>query len=78
MPEAAPHAPTLAGGIATKSIGDKTFPLIERYVDDLIAVSEGGIASAILVLLERGRTVIEEAGAVGLAALLAGSYPLRT
>lgn len=66
------HAPTLADGIATKRIGDRTFPLMERYVDDLVTVTEDEIASAILVLLERGRTVVEGAGAVGVAALLAG------
>jgi threonine dehydratase len=70
------HAPTLADGIATKRIGDRTFPLMERYVDDLVTVSEDEIASAILVLLERGRTVVEGAGAVGVAALLAGKIPV--
>jgi threonine dehydratase len=66
------HVPTLADGIATKRIGDLTFPLMERYVDDFATVSEDEIASAILLLLERGRTVVEGAGAVGLAAILNG------
>jgi threonine dehydratase len=64
------HSDTLADGIATKRIGDLTFPLIERYVDDLVSVSEDSIAAAILLLLEREKTVAEGAGAVPIAALL--------
>jgi len=64
------HSDTLADGIATKRIGDLTFPLIERYVDDLVSVGEDEIAAAILLLLEREKTVAEGAGAVPLAALL--------
>jgi len=66
------HSDTLADGIATKRIGDLTFPIIQRYVDDLVAVGEDEIAAAILMLLERRKTVVEGAGAVSLAALLAG------
>jgi threonine dehydratase len=65
-------AETLADGIAVKRIGDVTFPLIERYVDDLVTVNEEEIARAILLLLEREKTVVEGAGAVPLAALVAG------
>ncbi len=67
------HSDTLADGIATKRIGDLTFPLIERYVDDLVAVGEDAIAAAILLLLEREKTVAEGAGAVPIAALRAGA-----
>jgi threonine dehydratase len=63
---------TLADGIATKRIGELTFPLIERYVDDLVSVGEEEIAAAILLLLERKKTVVEGAGAVGLAAVMTG------
>jgi len=65
-------AETLADGIAVKRIGDVTFPLIERYVDDLVTVNEEEIARAILLLLEREKTVAEGAGAVPIAALVAG------
>lgn len=67
------HRDTLADGIATKRIGDLTFPIIERYVDDLVTVEEDPIAAAILLLLEREKTVAEGAGAVPLAALLSGA-----
>ena len=67
---------TLADGIVTKRIGEITYPLIERYVDELVSVGEEEIAAAILLLIEREKTVAEGAGAVGLAALMAGSGTL--
>jgi threonine dehydratase len=70
------HSDTLADGIATKRIGDLTFPIVERYVDDLISVGEDAIAAAILLLLEREKTVAEGAGAVPIAALLSGRLRL--
>ncbi len=62
--------PTLADGIAVGKIGTKTFGLIERYVDDIIKVSEESIARAVLLFMERKKLVVEGAGAVPLAALL--------
>jgi threonine dehydratase len=70
------HSDTLADGIATKRIGELTFPIIERYVDDLVSVGEAEIAAAILLLLEREKTVVEGAGAVPLAALRSGALSL--
>ncbi len=63
---------TIADGIAVKRIGEVTFPLIERYVDDIVLVSEEEIAAAVLHLLEREKTLAEGAGAAGFAALAAG------
>lgn len=68
---------TIADGIAVKRVGELTFPIIERCVDDLVVVSEGQIASALHLLLERQKLVAEGAGATPLAALLAGLLPLR-
>jgi threonine dehydratase len=67
-----PAGETIADGIAVRRIGEVTFPLIERWVDDLVTVGEEEIASAVLLLLEREKTVVEPAAAVGLAAVLAG------
>ncbi len=75
-PVAMVRSETIADGIAVKCVGDITFPLIERYVDDIVEVDEGEIASAVLHLLERSKTVVEGAGAVGLAALLNGRLPV--
>ena len=70
------NAETIADGIAVQRIGDLAFPLIEEYVDDIVLVEEEEIASAILLLLERERTVVEGAGATPLAALVSGRIPL--
>ena len=63
--------PTLADGIAIRRIGETNFPLLRRFVDEIITVDEEEIASAILLLMERKRVVAEGAGAAPLAALLA-------
>lgn len=68
---------TIADGIAVKRPGDLTFELIQKYVDDVITVDDEEIASAILSLLERSKTVAEAAGATGLAGILHGDYDLR-
>ena len=69
-------AETIADGIAVKRVGDRTFPLIERYVDDIVAVDEDSIAAAMHLLLEQQKTVAEGAGATPLAAILGGRLPL--
>ena len=61
---------TLADGIAVTTLGELTRPMIERYVDDVVVVSEEGVERAIALFLEIEKTVAEGAGAVGLAALL--------
>lgn len=63
---------TLADGIAVKVPGDLTFSICQKYVDEVVTVDESEIASAILILLERGKTVAEGAGAVPVAALMNG------
>jgi len=63
-------ATTIADGIAVRRAGDVTFPVVEKYVDEIVTVDEDEIASAILVLLEREKTLAEGAGAAALAALL--------
>ncbi|MBI5639709.1 MAG: threonine ammonia-lyase [Nitrospirae bacterium] len=68
---------TLADGIAVNRIGEKTFGMIMRYVDDMILVSEDSIAMSILLFLERKKLVVEGAGAVPLAALIDNSGRFR-
>ncbi len=63
-------ATTIADGIAVRRAGDVTLPMVERYVDEIVTVEEDEIASAILMLLEREKTLAEGAGATALAALL--------
>jgi threonine dehydratase len=68
---------TLADGIAVGKVGDITFGIIEKYVDDMMLVDEDSIARAILLFLERKKLVVEGAGAVSLAALLEGKERFR-
>src|SRR5450755_2306360 len=63
-------AATIADGIAVRRAGDRTFPLVQKYVDDIVTVDEEEIANAILLLLEREKTLAEGAGAAAIAALI--------
>lgn len=63
-------ATTIADGIAVRRAGALTLPVVEKYVDEIVTVDEDEIASAILMLLEREKTLAEGAGATALAALL--------
>jgi threonine dehydratase len=68
-------ASTIAEGIAVGTPGRITQEIIERHVDDIVLVDEGDIEQAIVMLLEIEKTLVEGAGAAGLAALL--KYPER-
>jgi threonine dehydratase len=70
-PVAVDTALTIADGIAVKRPGELTLPLIARYVDKIVVVPEDEVAEAMVFLLERAKLVVEGAGAVGVAALLA-------
>lgn len=63
---------TIADGLAVKRPREGTLRLLERYLDDLVVVSDDQIARAILLYLEGAKMVVEGAGAVSLAALQAG------
>src|SRR6202012_2445157 len=63
-------ATTIADGIAVRRAGEVTFPVVDKYVDEIVTVDEDEIASSILTLLEREKTLAEGAGATALAALL--------
>lgn len=76
-PEPLPAASTIADGIAVRRVGDLTLPLVRRWVDEIVTVSEEELANAILLLLEIEKTVAEGAGAAPLAALLNRPLGLR-
>jgi threonine dehydratase len=63
-------APTIADGIAVKRPGDITFEIIEKYVDELITVSDTEIAHAAYLMLQRGKLLVEPSGAAALAAAI--------
>ncbi|QGX94959.1 threonine ammonia-lyase [Haloplanus rallus] len=61
---------TIADGIATRRIGDRTFEVIKERVDEVVTVDDESIAIALTYLLEREKALAEGAGAISLAALL--------
>ena len=71
------HASTIADGIAVKVPGQKTQEVINRCVDEMVTVSDAEISSAILLLLERTKQVVEPAGAASLAAVLSGKVDVK-
>jgi threonine dehydratase len=64
--------PTIADGIAVAKPGLLNFDIIRESVDEVVTVEDDDTARALLLLLERAKLVVEPAGAVGVAALLAG------
>ncbi|MGQ0562939.1 MAG: threonine ammonia-lyase [Gemmatimonadota bacterium] len=68
---------TMADGIAVKRLGERTFPVIEKLVDQIVTVAEEEIAAAVHLLIERQKIVAEGAGAACLAALAAGKVGFR-
>jgi threonine dehydratase len=71
------HNPqTIADGARTSSLGAITFPLVRRYVDDMVTVSEADIVDTLRFLWERMKIVVEPTGALGLAAAYRGRVPL--
>jgi threonine dehydratase len=63
---------TIADGIFVKSQGERTTKILDETLDDMVDVTDEEISEAIVLLLERAKLVVEGAGAVGVAALLAG------
>ncbi|TML32987.1 MAG: threonine ammonia-lyase [Actinobacteria bacterium] len=69
---------TIADGIAVGCPGDLTFAHVSKLVDEVVTVTEEDISRALLMLLERNKLVVEPAGTVGVAALLAGAAHVPT
>ncbi|OLB78633.1 MAG: threonine ammonia-lyase [Actinobacteria bacterium 13_2_20CM_2_71_6] len=69
---------TIADGIAVGCPGELTFAHVSKLVDEVVTVTDEDISRALLMLVERGKLVVEPAGAVGVAALLAGVVTVPT
>jgi threonine dehydratase len=69
-PVTLPAAASIADGITVRRAGDRTLPLVQKYVDEIVTVDEEEIANAVLLMLEREKTVAEGAGATGIAAVI--------
>jgi threonine dehydratase len=74
QPSSLDSVDTIADGIAVRRVGEQTFPVIKERVDEVVTVSDDEIATALMLMLERGKTLVEGAGAVPLAALLEGKF----
>jgi len=75
-PVTLPAAVTIADGIAVRRAGERTLPLVQKYVDEIVTVEEEEIANAVLLLLEREKILAEGAGAAALAALVNRRIPM--
>ncbi|PRX25707.1 threonine ammonia-lyase [Actinoplanes italicus] len=65
---------TIADGIAVLRPGDLTFAHVAKLVDEVVTVNDEDLSAALLVLLERHKSVVEPAGAAAVAALMTGAY----
>jgi threonine dehydratase len=77
-PVTLPPKVTIADGIAVRCAGSVTYPLVKKYVDDIVTVDEEEIANAILLLLEKEKTLAEGAGAVATAAVIQDKIPAKS
>ena len=68
---------TIADGIAVKQPGDLTYDFCQKYVDEIVTVTEDEISAAILALMERQKLVAEGAGAVAVAAAMFDKVDLK-
>lgn len=68
---------TIADGIAVKQPGERTFELVNKYVDGIVTVTEDEICSAILALIEQHKMIAEGAGAVSVAAVMHNKLPIK-
>lgn len=68
---------TIADGIAVKTPGDNTFEYCNRYVDDIVTVTDDEISAAILALMEQQKLVAEGAGATAVAAAMFNKLPIK-
>jgi threonine dehydratase len=68
---------TFADGIAVKTPGKITFDMVQKYVDDVVTVTDDEVAAAILALLERQKVIAEGAGAVSVAAAMFNKLPIK-
>jgi threonine dehydratase len=65
---------SIADAIKVQQLGNLTFPLIRRFVDDIELVSEAEIARAVLIAAEEMKMIVEPGGAVGLAAAVKAAH----
>ncbi len=70
------HPETIADGARTPSLGELTFAIIRRNVDDIVTVPDGALVEAMRFCWDRMKLVVEPTGALGLSAALSGRVPV--
>ncbi|KAJ8723858.1 hypothetical protein PYW07_007838 [Mythimna separata] len=70
-----PLEPSIADGLSVNKVGVNTFFNLKGVVDKMVVVREDWVARAIMHIVEEEKVVVEGAGAVGIAAILAGLFP---
>ena len=75
--ERLPSVRTIADGIAVKEPGLHTFDLCQKYVDEIVSVTDDEISTAILTLIEQHKLIAEGAGAVSVAAAMFNKVPVK-
>lgn len=70
------NPPTIADGLRTPALGKVTFPLVQKYVDDMVTVPEEEIVRTMYYLWTRLKIVVEPSGAVSLAPLFCRKLPI--
>lgn len=68
---------TIADGIAVKQPGENTYSIVQKYVDEVVLVSDDEVASAILALIEKQKMIAEGAGAAAVAAVMFNKVPVK-
>ncbi len=76
-PVEVPIQPTVADGLMINKTGEHVYPIVEKYVDDLVTVDDEHIVSALKLILMEARLLVEPSAAIGVAAALAGKLGLR-
>ncbi|MBU5211520.1 serine/threonine dehydratase [Bacillus obstructivus] len=74
---AIPGTNTIADGLRTSQPGDLTFPILQKYLDDLILVKENEIKQALSFVMERMKQIIEPSSAVTIASVLFDKLPFK-
>jgi threonine dehydratase len=74
--ESVPNPQTIADGLRA-TVGQKTFPIIQRYVDDIVTVSEDAIVASMRHIWEVMKIIVEPSGAVTYAGILSERFPAK-
>ena len=76
-PTTVPGGPTVADGLSCHQPGDTPYPIIEKYVDDIVVVEEEAILEAVRIVANKAKLIAEPSSCVGVAALMCGLIKTR-